>query len=254
MGEMKKALYLIIDRLKNVHKAIDFAKEQDDPELWDNLLDYSMDKPSFIRGLLEQAGTAINPITLVRRIPEGLEIPGLREGLTHMMKEHEIQHSISEGVARVLKSEVAAAQNELRSGQRKGVKFEIAVRSGDHIDVQAKDVLAEGERTAGKDETDLSHELPEHDHRPPPEPGHCARCREPFTVHEMETLLGYACGHVFHVSHLLEMLHGGKKVDVELGESTQEGSRHLVGMKVMRARLLKDYVRDGCPVCHTRSS
>jgi hypothetical protein len=253
MGDTKKALYLIIDRLKNVHKAIDFAKEQDDPELWDNLLDYSMDKPSFIRGLLEQAGTAINPITLVRRIPEGLEIPGLREGLTHMMKEHEIQHSISSGVARVLRSEVAAAQNELRSGQRKGVKFEIVVRSRDHIDVEAKDVLAEADRKAGKDSTDLAHELPDHDHRPP-EPGHCARCREPFTVDEMETLLGYACGHVFHVSHLLEMLHGGKKVDVDLGESTQEGSRHLVGMKVMRARLLRDKVRGGCPICHVRSS
>lgn len=122
---MKRALYLIIDRLKNVHKAIEFAKEQDDQDLWEDLLHYSMDKPSFIRGLLEQVGTAIDPITLVRRIPEGLEIEGLREGLTHMMKEHEIQYSISSGVARVLRSEVAAAQNQLRAGQRRGIKFEV---------------------------------------------------------------------------------------------------------------------------------
>ncbi len=47
-----------------------------------------MDKPRFIRGLLEEVGTAINPITLVRRIPEGLEIEGLREGLSRMIKEH----------------------------------------------------------------------------------------------------------------------------------------------------------------------
>ena len=94
-GQMKRALYLIIDRLQDVQKAIEFVKEQDDPDLWDNLLDYSMDKPSFIRALLEQVGTSINPITLVRRIPAGLEIQGLREGLTHMMKEHELQHSIS---------------------------------------------------------------------------------------------------------------------------------------------------------------
>ncbi|KAM0281144.1 hypothetical protein ACHAQH_003723, partial [Verticillium albo-atrum] len=124
-GQMKRALFLIIDRLKNVKKAIEFAKEQDDPELWSDLLDYSMDKPKFIRGLLEQVGTAINPITLVRRIPEGLEVEGLREGLAHIMKEHEIQFSISSGVARVLRSEVAAAQNELRTGQRKGIKFEV---------------------------------------------------------------------------------------------------------------------------------
>ncbi|KAF4417263.1 vacuolar assembly, partial [Fusarium acutatum] len=130
-GQMKRALYLIIDRLKNVRKAIEFAKEQDDPDLWEDLLKYSMDKPSFIRGLLEQVGTAINPITVVQRIPEGLEIEGLREGLTHMMKEHEIQYSISSGVARVLRSEVATAQNELRAGQRKGIKFEVVVQSAE---------------------------------------------------------------------------------------------------------------------------
>lgn len=242
---MKRALYLIIDRLKNVRKAIEFAKEQDDPDLWEDLLKYSMDKPSFIRGLLEQVGTAINPITLVRRIPEGLEIEGLREGLTHMMKEHELQYSISSGVARVLRSEVAAAQNDLRLGQRKGIKFEITIQSDDHVDMEVKDVPTDPENPP-------IHTLPEHDHRIP-EPGHCARCHEPFSEFEMETLVGYACGHVFHVSHLLEMLHGGDQVDVDLGNGAEEGSRYSVGMKVMRARLLKDKLKGGCPLCHSRT-
>src|SRR6266536_2936140 len=95
-GQTKRALYLIIDRLADVSQAIAFAKEQDDADLWEDLLDYSMDKPRFIRGLLEEVGTAINPITLVRRIPEGLEVEGLREGLSRMIKEYEIQYSISE--------------------------------------------------------------------------------------------------------------------------------------------------------------
>ncbi|KAF5010702.1 hypothetical protein FDECE_3162 [Fusarium decemcellulare] len=246
-GQMKRALYLIIDRLKNVHKAIEFAKEQDDPDLWEDLLKYSMDKPSFIRGLLEQVGTAINPITVVRRIPEGLEIEGLREGLTHMMKEHEIQYSISSGVARVLRSEVAAAQNDLRAGQRKGIKFEVVVQDAEHVDVEVKDVPTDPENP----EQSKTHPSTDHDHRVP-KPGHCAKCHEPFTEYEMETLVGYACGHVFHVSHLLEMLHGGKKVDVDLGNGGEEGSRYSVGMKVMRARLLKDKMRGGCPVCHVK--
>lgn len=208
-----------------------------------------MDKPSFIRGLLEQVGTAINPITLVKRIPEGLEIEGLREGLTRMMKEHEIQYSISSGVARVLRSEVAAAQRELRAGQRKGIKFEVVVQSPEHVDVKVKEVP-----TAKDVNPDAVKEATEHDnlHRQP-NPGHCAKCHEPFIEDEMETLLGFACGHAFHVSHLLEMLHKGKKVDVELGGGGFEDSgRHLVGMKVMRARLLRDKVRDGCPICHVR--
>ena len=242
---MKRALFLIIDRLKDVHKAIEFAKEQDDQDLWDDLLNYSMDKPSFIRGLLEQVGTAIDPITLVKRIPEGLEIPGLREGLTHMMKEHDIQYSISSGVARVLRSEVAAAQNELRAGQRRGIKFEVVVQSAEHVDVEVDTKPIE----SGAKPTDGAPSTVDHDHRAP-QPGHCAKCHEPFTGDEMESLVGFACGHVFHVSHLLEMLHPGKKVDVDLGGGSEDSGRYMVGMKVMRARLLKDQIRGGCPICH----
>jgi len=124
-GRTKRALSIIIDKLGDVSQAIAFAKEQDDPDLWSDLLDYSMNKPSFIRGLLEGVGTAINPITLVQRIPEGLEIEGLREGLSRMIREYELQDSISEGVARVLRGEVTMGMNTLRTGQKRGIKFEV---------------------------------------------------------------------------------------------------------------------------------
>ena len=222
---MKRALYLIIDRLKNVKKAIDFAKEQDDPDLWEDLLEYSMDKPSFIRGLLEQVGTAIDPITLVRRIPEGLEIHGLREGIRHMMKEHEIQYSISEGVARVLRSEVAGAQGELRGGQRRGIKFEV-LSAGDSAGDAAGDAAEGGDGS-----------------------GRCSKCQDTFSELEDETLVGFACGHAFHLSHLLEMVDTGGG-EVEAGEVY--GGRYLVGMKVMRASLLRERVGGECPLCVKR--
>lgn len=247
---MKRALSLIIDRLRNVHKAIEFVKEQDDADLWDDLLNYSMDKPSFIRGLLEHAGTAFDPIRLVQQIPEGLEIPGLREGLTHMMKEQEIQYSIGHGAAKVLSSEVAAAQKELRMRQRKAVKFEVVHHSNKHVDVQAKEVATEGEDMQKKV---LAESKEEHDNQKV-EPGHCAKCLEPFTEHEMETLLGYACGHVFHLSHLLEMLQkpGRRARDIDLGyKAVEESPRYNVGLKVTRVRLLRDRVKVGCPICHS---
>lgn len=260
---MKRALYLIIDRLGDVSRAISFAKDLDDPDLWGDLLDYSMDKPRFIRGLLEEVGTAINPITLVRRIPEGLEIEGLREGLKHIMKEHEIQYSISEGVARVLRSEVSVAQSNLRSGQRKGIKFAVRVQSGDHIDVEPKDILTDAASlhtngTTLNDDTADEHLTKKH----PPKTakkwhaGHCAQCLEPFEVWETETLVGFACGHVFHLAHLLEFLHPGEPVSEDVshfgyGYGAEEGShrRGTVGTKVTHARLLKDRMAGGCPVC-----
>ncbi|KAH6654529.1 WD domain-containing protein [Truncatella angustata] len=275
-GEMKRALYLIIDRLGDVSQAIAFAKEKDDPGLWEDLLNYSMDKPRFIRGLLEEVGTAINPITLVRRIPEGLEIPGLREGLKHIMKEHEIQYSISSGVARVLRSEVAAAQNMLRMGQRKGIKYNIQFKAPDHVDVETKGVptiVTKGKGTVSGTATPTVPEIvdpatehavsggakvqqPEHDHRAP-QPGHCAKCHEPFTEWETETLVGFACSHVYHVSHLLEYLHPDEKPDqsiIDYGNDDEDRLRggRFVGSKVTHARLLRDKIAAGCPVCRNK--
>ncbi|KAL5323663.1 hypothetical protein ACEPPN_008203 [Leptodophora sp. 'Broadleaf-Isolate-01'] len=250
-GQTKRALTLIIDRLRDVSQAIAFAKSQDDTELWNDLLDYSMDKPRFIRGLLEEVGTAINPITLVRRIPEGLEIEGLREGLSRMIKEYEIQHSISSGVARVLRGEVALAQTTLRSGQRKGVKFDVIHKPNNHIDVETSDIPT---NTDGAAASEVAKEFTENATGPtPPEPGHCVGCRQPFSDHEMETLVGFACGHVYHLSHLLGFGDGRDGTitppEVELDENGEWSATHSVGAKVTHARLLRDRIRDGCPVC-----
>lgn len=125
MGQTKRALNLILSDLKDVTQAISFAKSQNDPDLWEDLLDYSMDKPRFIHGLLVEAGTSIDPIKLVRRIPSGLEIEGLRDGLIRMIREHDLQAIISQGAAKVLQSEVAVGMDTLRRGQRRGIKFNI---------------------------------------------------------------------------------------------------------------------------------
>jgi hypothetical protein len=224
-----------------------------------------MDKPRFIRALLEEVGTAINPITLVRRIPEGLEIEGLREGLKHIMKEHEIQYSICEGVARVLRSEVAAAQGLLRAGQRKGVKFEVVAAppppraDGGHTGAARGDAAAE---KANGDATKPS--LPP---RPTATtkarkwtPGHCAECLAPFVEWEDDTLVGFACGHIFHLTHLLQRLHPSQK-QKEVDDAVLNGldadqrfrsAAHLIGAKVTHARLLRDRIAGGCPVCVAR--
>lgn len=208
-----------------------------------------MDKPRFIRGLLEEVGTAIDPITLVRRIPEGLEIDGLRDGLSRMIKEYEIQHSISSGVARVLRGEVATAQNTLRSGQRKGVKFDVVVKSEDHIDVAANDVAP----VAADNDDKIDDNAPAVRARKPILPGHCVGCGEPFTEGEQETLVGFACGHVFHLSHLLEYTHPSRPStppSMDLDEDGQFVQNHSIGAKVTHARLLRDKISGGCPVGH----
>ncbi|KAF1843921.1 vacuolar assembly protein-like protein [Cucurbitaria berberidis CBS 394.84] len=291
-GQTKRALYLIIEKLSDVSFAISFAKEQDDPDLWNDLLEYSMDKPHFIRGLLEEVGTAIDPIKLVRRIPEGLEIEGLRDGIGRMVREYEIQYSISEGVARVLRGEVATGMDTLRAGQKRGVKFNIIPcddekhdhGKDDHIDIEPKGLnpftvakvtaQADNKTTAVSSTTNA----PQVDPAPPdnPEgeapPGHCTGCHRPFTLPTAEeedlvdgpvplsrdTLVGFACGHVFHLSCLLPKTSASASVSATLQQTlandAAESGRwsRSVGAKVAHAHVIKSAVGRGCVVCRER--
>lgn len=291
-GQTKRALYLIIEKLSDVSFAISFAKEQDDPDLWNDLLEYSMDKPHFIRGLLEEVGTAIDPIKLVRRIPEGLEIEGLRDGIGRMVREYEIQHSISEGVARVLRGEVAAGMDTLRAGQKRGVKFEIS-REKKHrhskaqVDIEPKgiDPVTAAKATAKADNktTAVSSMTNAPNLDPPPieapegaaPPGHCVGCHRPFTLPTTEeeeatieggilplsrdTLVGFACGHIFHLRCLLPKTSASASVAAglqqQLATDAQESEgrwTRSVGAKVAHAHVIKSAVGRGCVVCREK--
>ncbi|KAL8999645.1 MAG: hypothetical protein Q9169_001605 [Polycauliona sp. 2 TL-2023] len=227
-GRMTEALRLIIDEIGDVSQAISFAKEQGDQSLWDDLLNYSMNKPSFIRGLLEEVGTSIDPVKLVRKIPEGLEIEGLKGGLKRIIREYEIQHSISEGVARVLRGEVAAAMADKGKGLNRGIKFEIGEIHKDPI-------------TMHNPRTGRPRQIKK---------GHCPGCEKAFLPEDPELLISFPCQHVFHLPCLLSM--GGKEPD-EIPTSLrnldwQSEFDRSIGPKVDHAALLRNQADRGCPL------
>ncbi|WVF72944.1 hypothetical protein IAT40_007762 [Kwoniella sp. CBS 6097] len=117
MGNNKKALMLIIERLGDVQRAIDFAKEQSDEDLWEDLLTYSETRPSFIRALLEHVGAEINPIRLISRIKNGLEIPGLKEGVVRVLQGMNLQVSLLEGCQHILNGDCSNLASELQAAQ-----------------------------------------------------------------------------------------------------------------------------------------
>ncbi|KAI0034356.1 vacuolar assembling protein VPS41 [Vararia minispora EC-137] len=120
MGNNKEALHIIIERLGDVGRAIDFAKEQNDDDLWEDLLKYSETRPSFIRGLLENVGAEIDPIRLIRRIKNGLEIPGLQPALIKILHDFHLQIELLEGARAVLDSDAAVVARELHLAQTGG--------------------------------------------------------------------------------------------------------------------------------------
>ncbi|KAI9069075.1 vacuolar protein sorting-associated protein 41 [Trametes sanguinea] len=120
MGNNKKALNLIIERLGDVNRAIDFAKEQHDDDLWEDLLRYSETRPAFIRGLLENVGAEIDPIRLIRRIKNGLEIPGLKGALIKILHDFNLQVSLLEGCQTIMNGDCADLVLKLHKNQTSG--------------------------------------------------------------------------------------------------------------------------------------
>jgi hypothetical protein len=276
-GETKRALSLIIGELGDVKQAIGFAKEH--PDLWGDLLDYSMDKPTFITGLLEEVGAVslgseFDPIDVVRRIPEGLEIEGLKRGLWKFIREFEIQMSISEGVARVLRGEVTAGMDILRAGRRKGVSFQVIHETANEVEIEVKDVpLQVSEKTAIKLGDDNNDNLPtpqsKSTKRPASaaiaarkavQPGHCSGCEDVFHEDEKQILLGFTCGHVYHLPCLIDAhpdtkdSSAARAMLVQLEDVTADdgdgGGTRSVGAKVAHAQVIRNVLGQmGCARC-----
>lgn len=121
MGDNKKALALIIERMADVRGAINFAKDQDDPALWEDLLAYSMDKPPFILGLLENIGSSLlDPASVVRRIPEGLPVIGLKGAVRRLLEDYGVQLYLRIGCGKIVREDAVGLLEALVAAQTRG--------------------------------------------------------------------------------------------------------------------------------------
>lgn len=75
---------------------------------------------AFIRGLLENVGAEIDPIRLIRRIKNGLEIPGLKEALIKILSEFNLQVSLMDGCQDILNSDCTTLAARLQARQTNG--------------------------------------------------------------------------------------------------------------------------------------
>ena len=87
MGKKSEALTLLLDSSDNIDGAVQFCLDQNDHELWKELIDLSVSNPQHIKGLLKIVGQYVDPLLIIKRIPEGMEIPGLRDALQVVLRD-----------------------------------------------------------------------------------------------------------------------------------------------------------------------
>lgn len=75
---------------------------------------------AFIRGLLENVGAEIDPIRLIRRIKNGLKIPGLKPALIKILQDFNLQISLLEGCQAILHGDSSDLAKLLHRDQTSG--------------------------------------------------------------------------------------------------------------------------------------
>ena len=122
MGNKERALDMIINDLQDVQQAIEFVVEEKDDELWDDLIAKSMDKPGFVKGLLETVGTVINPLRLLKRAElRGMKIPGLQTSLVKILQDFNLQIELRKGCTTILTNDCVTGLRNLQSQQKRGM-------------------------------------------------------------------------------------------------------------------------------------
>ncbi len=84
--------------------------------------------------MLENLGSFIDPVRLVERIPDGLEIQGLRSALVKIVNDYGIQMSLREGCERILRNDTIQLFEQLYKTRRRGLIMTCKGREGEFSD------------------------------------------------------------------------------------------------------------------------
>ncbi|KAF6213794.1 hypothetical protein GE061_011516 [Apolygus lucorum] len=128
IGNTKEALTLILTEIKDFERAVDFCKEHDDADLWDDLINYSLGKPVYITTLFKRIGTYVDPRILIQRIDVKQEIPLLKDALVKMMQDYNLQVRIQEDCNKINSSDYFDLHTRMISTRQRG----FVVRSDNH--------------------------------------------------------------------------------------------------------------------------
>jgi len=83
-------------------QAIEFARTQNDDDLWDSLINWAIGSASTTGDLLDHVGGHVDPLRVISRIPKGMEIWNLRNRLCHIISDYRTQTSLQEGCNNIL--------------------------------------------------------------------------------------------------------------------------------------------------------
>lgn len=122
LGQPAQALDVLLHDVGSVKRAVDFVRQHNQSQtgdLWDVLVNHALQNPAFLSGLLDHAQVASR---LVRHIPDGCRIPGLKAKLLTIFSDRVFQRSAHDMCAKAAKADCLAILNHFYARQRRGIK------------------------------------------------------------------------------------------------------------------------------------
>ncbi|KAL0390596.1 UNVERIFIED_CONTAM: Vacuolar protein sorting-associated protein 41 [Sesamum calycinum] len=197
MGNAKQALAVIINKLGDIEEAIEFVSMQHDDELWEELIKQCLNKPEMVGVLLEHTVGNLDPLYIVNMVPNGLEIPRLRDRLVKIITDYRTETSLRHGCNDILKADcvnllikyykearraicLSNEEEEFRTKRdNKNRSSQFAERSMSIRTMEVKSKVRGGTR--------------------------CCMCFDPFAIHDVSIYVFFCC-HAYHETCLMDSI------------------------------------------------
>ncbi|CAA2955632.1 vacuolar sorting-associated 41 homolog [Olea europaea subsp. europaea] len=194
MGNSKQALAVIINKLGDIEEAIEFVSMQHDDDLWEELIKQCLNKPEMVGVLLEHTVGHLDPLYIVNMVPNGLEIPRLRDRLVKIITDYRTETSLRHGCNDILKADcvnllikyykearraiyLSDEEDGTRSKRDKNRSSQFAERSLSVRSVEVKSKTRGGTR--------------------------CCVCFDPFSIQNV-SIIAFFCCHAYHTTCLMD--------------------------------------------------
>lgn len=194
MGNSKQALAVIINQLGDIEEAVEFVNMQHDDELWEELIKQCLNKPEMVGVLLEHTVGNLDPLYIVNMVPNGLEIPRLRDRLVKIITDYRTETSLRHGCNDILKADCVNLLVKYYKEARHAIYLsneedEVRAKRGDSRASQATERPLSMKTMEVKSKTRGG--------------GRCCMCFDPFSIQNV-SVIAFFCCHAYHMNCLMD--------------------------------------------------
>ncbi|XP_010488571.1 PREDICTED: vacuolar protein sorting-associated protein 41 homolog [Camelina sativa] len=218
MGNAKQALAVIINKLGDIEEAVEFVSLQHDDDLWEELIKQCLNKPEMVGLLLEHTVGNLDPLYIVNMVPNGLEIPRLRDRLVKIVTDYRTETSLRHGCNDILKTDIVNLLVKCFNEARRGVCL-----SNEEDDSRAKredNNRLFSQRTVV--DKSLSIKMTEVKSRTRGDT-RCCMCFDPVSIRG-DTVVVFFCCHAYHMTCLMDAAFSSSNNKTTKGSSGYEYS------------------------------